>query len=203
MMRKIVCIIFVSIIFFIGFLFADFFNIGEILDLDFSRLNWEFLSLIVNNLILIVLYVVTYIVIDRKNVVRSNNQEQSAKRYLKTIYNQCNNFIDLLDMEDARELMTSRCDFNKPVNDNPILNNLCDLPFELEHHVLEASNNGILSDADLSRFLDIRVRYKNYIQFRIIFFNIEEHEDNPKTSVYGKLEIQYGIQSPERPFPAN
>lgn len=77
----------------------DYFNISQILHIDMSNFNWDFLSIFVGNLVVVGLYYLTYWLIDRHNIKRTENQERNVKTVINEVYKQCNKIIALLENE--------------------------------------------------------------------------------------------------------
>ena len=77
----------------------DYFNISQIIHIDMSNFNWDFLSIFVGNLVVVGLYYLTYRLIDRDNIKRAKNQERNVKKVINIVYTECRKNIALLENE--------------------------------------------------------------------------------------------------------
>ncbi len=179
MAKRILTVITSCIAFSAVLILGDWINIAYLLGLDISSLNWDFIALLIGNIVVVALYLITYIAIDRNNMKRSQNQERTVDIFLEDIYSQCKEFVELIDNGYARRMAAQKCDFEQTERNDPALSGYQNLPFELEEYVFAAVSNGILSDSEFREYLDIRKRYKRYVSNRITFFDAEENQDNP------------------------
>lgn len=159
---------------------ADYFNVPSLLGIDVPSINWDFTSMLIGNVIVIILYLITFVLIDRSNIKRSENQERNVHIILTKIYSHCKEFIELLDNKDTAKMAAKKCNFDVPNFQDPVMVKYQDLPFELEQYVLDASHNGILSEEEFQTYISIRKRYKSYITNKITFFDADEYSDNPQ-----------------------
>ena len=157
-------------------LVADYFNFPSYLGIDVPAMNWDFLSLVIGNGLVVFFYVVTYLLIDHREIQKSDNQLWNVRQILIDIYRQCKEIIEDLDDPQARSSIVEKCDFDLPRFNEPMFLQIQNLPFELEQYIMDASNNGVLSEDEFRMYLLIRREYKKYVANRITFFDIEDTE---------------------------
>lgn len=177
-MRKIYRIILVSVGMILILITADYFNLPSNIGFDMPSLNWDFLGILIGNFVVLFLYIITYLLIDHRNIKRNENQVRNIKLILADAYTQCKNQIELFDKKEIVKSAAKKCNFNVLNFQDPVLTQIQEMPFELEQYILDSSNSGILSKAEFQAFLNIRKEYKSYISFKITFFDAEEHTDN-------------------------
>jgi hypothetical protein len=156
---------------------ADYLNLPSYFGIDVPAMNWDFLSLTIGNGLVITLYIVTYCLIDYREIQRANNQVRNTRKILVAIYSQCKEQIEDLDNSEMRSLIANKCDFNIPRFQEPIFLQMQNAPFELEQYIMDASNNGVLSDSEIQAYLSIRKNYKEYVSTRVTYFDIEDVPD--------------------------
>ena len=171
---KITCFLFA--ISFVVFILFDYYNCMAVLGLDATKFNWDFLSILIGNFVVIGLFLITYSLIDKRNLERNCNQEKSAKIILKEIYSKCEEDILLYDNKEVLERISKKCDFDMPIFQDPIITRLKDYPFEYEEIIFTAASNGMLTEDEFASFIKIRNDFKTYVTRRIIFFDAEENK---------------------------
>ena len=180
-MRKNVCAIIIAFaLLSVGLCIADYFNYPSLLGIDIPSINWDFTSMLISNIIVIILYLITFVLIDHSNIKRSENQERNVRIILNKSYTHCKEFIELLDNKENAKMAAKKCNFDVPNFQDPVMVKYQDLPFELEQYILDASHNGILSEEEFQTYINIRKLYKSYITNRITFFDADKYYDNPQ-----------------------
>lgn len=171
-----ITVVFVSMLLTLGI--ADYFNIPGCIGFDVQSLNWDFLGILIGNFVVIFLYILTYLLIDYRDIKRNENQMQNIRLVLADVYNQCKTQVKLFDNKTFTKLTAKKCNFDTPSFEDPVLTRIQKMPFELEQYILDSSNSGILSKAEFQAFLNIRKEYKAYVLFKITFFDVDEQTCN-------------------------
>ena len=154
---------------------VDYFNIPTLSGVNTRAINYSVLGTVFNASVVIGLYIVTYLHIDRRQIQKDHNAKMVACVLLKSSYKKCIDNIELLGKQEVlEELIIPKVDFNKTDNDNPVSTNLKDYPFSEYQSILDLSINGILSGADIQKYTEIMDKYRNYVSFRITFYDIEK-----------------------------
>ena len=175
--KKIVLVVAVCVLIISAVVALDSLNVATALGLDTSAFQWDLLSIVIGNVVVIAIFIITYILIESNNIKRQKNQEKSAKIILEGIYNQCKSTISWLDDSNVRNSTASKLNGNLPLYEEPTVKRCQNAPFEYEQYVFEASNNGILSEDEFTTFLQIREHYKKYIALRLTFFDAETYNN--------------------------
>lgn len=190
--KKIKITILVSLVLIAVFVLIDFSNIFSTI---FSKLNWTFLEIIINNVILIMLFFITYFLIDKRNMdendEKMNNQEYVLKQLLIETYTECIKTIELLDNNEVlSRYIVPKVDFNKTDSDNFVVTNLKNSSFKNENIILELFKEGIFSTIYLRNYLRIKNEYQEYISIRITFFDREELTKSSRLKLGKNLDLE-------------
>lgn len=190
--KKIKITILVSLVLIAVFVLIDFSNIFSTI---FSKLNWTFLEIIINNVILIMLFFITYFLIDKRNMDKNdekmNNQEYVLKQLLIETYTECIKTIELLDNNEVlSRYIVPKVDFNKTDSDNFVVTNLKNSSFKNENIILELFKEGIFSTIYLRNYLRIKNEYQEYISIRITFFDREELTKSSRLKLGKNLDLE-------------
>jgi hypothetical protein len=136
--------------------------------------NWDFMSIITNIVIAISLFIITYILIDKYNIEKQENQTQAAAELLQQTYQNCLKSIELLEKPDMRSKAAQRCDFNKTLLEDKFFSHFLEQPFEHDTLIFDCANNGSIKRKTLHEYLSIQKEVKDYMMFRITFFDVTE-----------------------------
>lgn len=190
--KKIKITILVSLVLIAVSVLIDFSNIFSTI---FSKLNWTFLEIIINNVILIMIFFITYFLIDKinmdKNDEKMNNQEYVLKQLLIETYTECRKTIELLDNNEVlSKYIVPKVDFNKNDSDNFVVTNLKNSSFKNENIILELFKEGIFSTIYLHNYLRIKNEYQKYISIRITFFDREELTKSSRLKLDKDLDLE-------------
>lgn len=181
---------------------CDYFDIPSVLGMNMVNINYELLSAILNAAVVIALFIITYMVIDKRQMEKDHNAKMTSCVLRLSTYRKCK---DLLKIVDNQEVITKyivpKVDFSKSDVDNQIVINLQDNPFSEYLSILDFSKNGIVSHDELNTYLKIMEMYKSYISMRITFFDIcyasePEHVALQQT-LYSKKAGLYGVLDQE------
>lgn len=178
---------------------VDYFNIPTLLGVNTRAINYSVLGTVFNASVVIALYFITYLHIDRRQIKKDHNAKMVACVLLKSSYKKCIDNIELLGKQEVlEELIIPNVDYNKTDNDDPVSSNLKDYPFSEYQSILDLSINGILSGADIQKYTEIMDKYRNYVSFRITFYDIEKstnpmHEELKNSIIEKRNELVNSI----------
>ena len=162
----------------------DYFNISQVFHIDMSNFNWDFLSIFVGNLVVVGLYYLTYWLIDRHNIKRTENQERNVKTVINEVYKQCNKIIALLENEIGivEVLPDVQPDNNTYVAD--VIETINKSVFATEPFIYDAVVNGIIAQSELETYINIRSDFIKYVSYRArLFANKSKGGESTKTSL--------------------
>ena len=150
------------------------FHLGKWCPNQDGSYNWDIVSLIVNNVTVLDIFIITFILIDNKNIKKETNKEKIATQMLALTYKECNKYINFLTDEIVKNYIIKKCDFSKTVNkhDNIIYTNLENAPFTFENQILNFSNEGIINADNFNNFINLKQLYMDYIDKRLSFYDI-------------------------------
>ncbi|MGM9929317.1 MAG: hypothetical protein ACI35P_15345 [Bacillus sp. (in: firmicutes)] len=160
--------------------FLDYKNIPTVCGFDMSYMNWDFLMGIFNGLVVIILYIITYITLDKRNVEREDNKKENVKLLFKMCYMDCIKYINMLDESTVKKYIVPKIDFNS--THNTIINNLQQAPFLNENIILDLVKDGQITKSQIEGYYEIREKYGQYVTMKIIAV------DGPH--IYKPLEIE-------------
>ena len=93
--------IIITCLIFILYLLIDYFNIFSVLGIDISRINTDFLEIIANAVIAIIIFALGYYFVEQWNVKKLANQKAIAESLLLSIY-KATTLLLMLKQEKSR-----------------------------------------------------------------------------------------------------
>lgn len=197
-MKKKVCqvVILIGVLPFVMFILLDYLDIPSFIGLRITSLNYDLFGAVLNVFVVIVLYFVTFIIVDKRQIVNDENAKQAASILLLYTYKQCKDTLTLVnDQKVLDTYIVPKVDFNKTDMDNLVTMNLKNMPFVEHSKILDFATTGAIDASRLERYYQIMNRYKSYISLRITFFDIynyngSEHIELQNTILGKKHEIE-------------
>lgn len=167
---------------------VDYFNLPTYVGLKMSNINNDVFGVAFNAFVVIALYVITYVVLDKRQIEKDENAKSTANILMLSTYQQCKNLIEMVDNQQVLEdNIVPKIDFNKINLDNRVMTNLQNDPFIEHTHILELAENGAIVSTDLIIYLKIMELYKSFVSMRITFFDIDKSENLQHVSLRKKI----------------
>ena len=164
-------IVIFEVIFNVGVCIIDYFNIFSNIGANAANINFDLISLVVGNSIVIVLFLITYLIVDAKTIQKDKNQLMTAYITLIGIYERCTDMVELFSNNDLRERAVKRCDGDKYINEDKAHSHFLNYPFENESKIYDFAGAGILSKEIFTEFVKIKQLYQKYINVSIVFYD--------------------------------
>ena len=153
----------------------DYFNLPSILGFKMSNVNYTLIDTVLNVSVVISLYIITYFLIDKRQIRKDDNAKGTADILMLSAYNQCKELSKIVDTQSwLEDYIVPKIDFNKTNSDNPIILNLQNIPFTEHSHILSLAENGAISRGDLMKYFEIMKLYKSFISLRIIAYDVND-----------------------------
>lgn len=169
------------------YLGMDLLNLPAKAGIHVSQINWNAAAIILGNSVVIGLYLVTFHLIDRRNLQKDKNQRNAAYLLLGQIYDTCLTMVQMLEVPQILESTVKKCDFDKPLYDDRAHQAYRNSPFEHNSFVFEFASNGVISGNEFKQYLQIQREYKDYVSDRITFFDYPERTRTKYYKIVEKL----------------
>lgn len=179
---------------FVIYVILDYLNVPQLLGLSSDRINMDFFDVFLNSVIVVVLYIITYYFVDRRQIQKDANSKDTAGVLLLYTYKEClGNLRMVRNSEWVKKYIVPKVDGNKPVTENKIIMNLQRLPFSSKGEILELSKSGYVEKEVLARYLHIQQEYNYNINMKITFYDLI----NPQTADQQALFMDINHRSDE------
>ena len=151
-------------------LFFDYYNIPYYYNINIANLNWNFLDILINLSIAVVLYLCTYYLIEKNNIKKHNNKLNIMNYILKTSYEECLNYIELLNSGSlANGMFLSKVGKTSELSKNDYFNDFVNFPFSNHDIIINLINDGNLGVEKFKKYFEIKNDYRTYIAQRIVY----------------------------------
>lgn len=184
---KIIVLLIICIIIII----LDYENVPTLLELNISNINWNFW----NTISVIIIFIVTYILlnireieIQEREIIREKNKQDISLLILINCYEECKKYINMISEEIVNKYIIPKIDFN--AEKSIIITNIQNAPFDNDNVVIDLGKDGQLSKDQVSNYFVIKDKFKQYINFRIIFYDCPNEYNYLKEELLGLLNTE-------------
>ena len=166
----------------------DYFNLPSILGFKMSNVNYTLIDTVLNVSVVISLYIITFFLIDKRQIRKDDNAKGTADILMLSAYNQCKELSKIVDTQSWLEsYIVPKVDSNKTGLDNRVILNLQNNPFAEHSHILLLAENGAISRGDLMKYLEILELYKSFISLRITFYDMNDATTDKQKKFRSKI----------------
>lgn len=169
-------IIFLAVSFII--LFLDFSNILYFISKNF---NYDFLSIFIPNIVLIFIFLITYFLIDKRNMEKeekiSNNQQNVLNIMLQKTYFTIKEYLRLVinNSEMIEKYIIPKINPNE-LDGKRIIDTQKNSPFSYDDQIMKMVYDGLVEKDILNNYIEIKNLFKSYVDMRITFYDIEKYK---------------------------
>lgn len=185
-LKKIITIFSILII---GITISDYMNLpSSFMRLKISNMNWDFYMGSLNVITVVVLYVITYKVLDQREIKKEKNKKEISALLIKNCYDQCNSYIKMLNKEMVEKSIVPKIDFNST---RPgIIINLQNAPFENENIIMDLVKDGQITKRQIESYLNVKQKFSEYVLMRIVFFDAPHFYEPLKEELSHLIDIE-------------
>lgn len=178
----------IYIILIISLIIFDYINLPSLLGLNMFNINWDFCMGILNIVVVIMLYVITYKTLDKRTIEREKNKKEISILLINECYQECIKYVELLSQETVEKYIVPKIDFNS--TDNKIICNLKDSPFANENIIIDLVNDGQITKQRIEKYFKIKGIFSQYITMRITFFDKSDFYEPLKNQLFREINIE-------------
>lgn len=141
------------------------------------KLNFDFLNIFINALVIVFMFIITYLLIERKTFDNEEKIEKNKRGMLllllEKVCDECLSQIKMLDEQEMVEkYLIPKINFNS--TDNIIIENIKSKPFEYENRIINLFSDGILDKKYFKNYMNIKDCFEGYVQWRITLFDAKK-----------------------------
>lgn len=158
-------------------------------------LSSEWCSVIVSNSVVVLLFAITFVIFDLKNLKDRTNRFQIAITLIKNDYNQCLNFLKVFENKDLRKNVLSKLESDAFSYNNDYFNNLLSVSFKNYEFIMQYANQGILTTDTIKEYLYIKDNYSSIITGYVLsqgMIDVENAIDSGRENLRSKISEALG-----------
>ena len=176
------CLIVVVIVLIVYFL-LDLINIPSLFHIPIPNINNDYLELVINSAVVIVLYIISYFYVDTKEDTKEKNSRDTIRILMQKSYNECLENIGMLENQAILENhIIPKIDFNATKSE--VTSNFLNNPFILVDSMIQTTSGCYLEKDELKIYLDIKKNYQYYVNMRITFFDLNNNNISNESQRY-------------------
>lgn len=173
--------IIISILLIVVITVLDYVNLPTLLGMNISNINWDFYMGILNIISVLLVFIVTFKTLNKKEIARERNKKDISILLLEECYKECQNYIDFLNDETVKKYIVPKIDFDS--TDHKIVKNLQIAPFENENIIMDLVKDGQIPKQQIEGYFNIKRKFRQYVNMRIIFFDGSDIYEPLKTEL--------------------
>ena len=141
------------------------------------KTNISLLSIIISNSVVVIVFIITYCLIDKRNIRLYDNKRKIAFMILNDTYDKCLENINLLDNNYIRSNAALKVNDKVPIGEEKTILQIHNYPFLNDNLVAQFATDGILSAEIYSDYNKVKNAHWRYIYNTLAFFDYyNEHE---------------------------
>lgn len=166
----------------------DYINLPSILGFKMSNINWNFCMGILNIVVVIVLYLITYNKLDLRTIEREKNKKELSALLINQCYHECLDYMKWLDQEMVEKYIVPKMDFNS--TNNTVLVNLQESPFLNENIIIDLAKDGQFTKKQIEGYFKIKAKYRQYVIMRISLFDAPHFYESFNADLYDAIKTE-------------
>ena len=189
-MKRIITTIVIFLIIIVGVLLLD---IGNILYFISKNINYDFLGIFIPNIVLIFIFMITYFLIDKRNMEKeekiSNNRQSVLNIMLKKTYYTCKEYLRIVinNPEIIEQYIIPKINQNE-TKKQPIIETQKNSPFNYDEQIMKMAYDGLVNKEVLENYLEIKSLFQSYVDMKITFYDIEKYKRRDTDELRNDLE---------------
>ena len=188
MKNKPLKIIILTILAFFIYVILDYINLPTILGLKPTNINSEIFGIFFDATIVIILYVISFFYIEKRQVDKDANSKNTVSILIKKTYEECLGNLQFLDNKlILKQYVIPKIDGNKTDSENKIIHNFQTLPFSSLDTIMTFATNGYVGEKELDEYLEIKKDYQHLVSVKITFYDLEYPETSLQKEMFDDI----------------
>lgn len=176
-----------SSIFVFLYLIIDYFNLFSLLGFKASNINTNLLGIVINSIVVISLYLVTFEFVDKRNEAKERNKVLTAKQMLKQVYSKCKYNMELMEDPKIRPYIVRFVDPDKLIENDNKYRIFEESPFINESELLEFFKDGTLTEDVYKTYLINKDNYHQFMTMSLTFPDLPDKVDKARQKAISGL----------------
>lgn len=137
----------------------DYFNIPLALGINFGNMNVELMGLVVNTFFVVLLYIITYFAVDKRQIQKERNAVLTTDVLILSVYKQCEAILSQLkDRNMLGGIVPKGLDPTR-IQENTTVSAMLKEPYAPHDQILRLAENGCVTREDLTAYMEVKSEY--------------------------------------------
>lgn len=177
---------------FVLYCILDYLNVPQLLGISVRRINMDLFSVFLNTAVVVILYIITYYFVDKRQIQKDANAKSTANILLLNTYQEClTNLRIVANTEILRKYIVPKIDFNDTIKQEGVLSNLQNFPFQFKDKILELAEAGYVERETLENYFHIQKEHRELIYMKITFFDLTNPQTSEQIELCSEIDRQY------------
>lgn len=128
-------------------------------------------TLLISNTVVITIFVITYFVIDKRNIRVYDNKKKVALTVLNDTYDRCTESISMLEDNNIRRNAALKINGNTPIGEEKTLLQIHNYPFTNDNLIVQFAIDGILSNEQYKYYYKVKSAHWRYVYHAVAFYD--------------------------------
>lgn len=175
---RVLGIIFLGIAIVVAYFIIDYLDVLSKFGFNPESVNLDLLGIVVNSVIVIGLYYLSFIYIDKRQIEKDQNMKDLCSILLHQTYTSCKKNYELVcNYNVVKEYIIPK------LQEDNIIHNLQEIPFKNERELMSIAEQGNISSEEMQTYLFIRDSYKFFVNMRIAFYDAKDQSKEKQEEV--------------------
>lgn len=148
---------------------GDLFDVFSRLGINVPELNMDFVSIVISNAVVIILFIIAYHFVDKRNIKAMENKRELGLHLLEKSSTACEDYFNIMIPQIVSDFIVPKVDFNS--TKNIIVENLQNAPFDFDEQLMELFLDGTLTKVEMDLYTELKSQYGKYISSRVTFYD--------------------------------
>jgi len=167
----------------------DVFDVPTQLGFPLHHINWDAAGLLCGNLVVIALYIITYLALDKRSIQKEHNRRRVAIYMMQAAVDACHAQIDLLNNSGFMESLLSKIDSGDTLDNNPIVYKMLTLPFDDHEAITAFAADGVISEEEFVAYHMVKNAFRMFVTSSLTFHDVEELKSGTEQAFVAAVEI--------------
>lgn len=150
------------------YILIDYLNVPSKLGVGVECINLSAANTFFNVGALLLVFLLTYFLIDKHNEDARTNQKNIVKYMMESDYKACKKRLEMFQDEGIRDNIISKIDYDQTLDKNGVFYNLVSIAFRNSEAINDYAKQGIIDISYYKEYDKIRSDYEQYVTFMVL-----------------------------------
>ena len=185
--------IYLFFLLFVVYIIIDAFDIPSHIDSHIVNINSEIFGSVANALVVIVLYIISYFAIEKRQQQKDDNAKEIANLLLKNTYKECIRTLECFSYgENYQQYILPKVKQGAIIDENSEIEILYK-PFENTAEIMHLAENGYISKHNLQNYINTKSRFSSVVSSSLFWLYENKLEDIDNTYQKQKCEKEISL----------